>query len=89
MLKENAKTIDSKSLEFKQKVIDFGRENIGRAVTFKAFEEWLNKNNCYLINTDMYWKAVFTSILKYSYNLDFSYRQDKHQQIVTVFRIES
>ncbi|MBO1139866.1 hypothetical protein FQS87_08150 [Enterococcus avium] len=81
--------IDPKTNEFKQRVIEFGRKNVGKAVTFGTFEAWLQEKNCFLIETDKYWKAVFSSILKYNFELEFFYRQDHNRQIVTVFRIKN
>lgn len=88
MLKDNVTLIDSKSSNFVEKVLAFGRENIGKSVTFNSFEKWLDAQDCSLISTDIYWRAIFTSILKSNFVLENYYDRDNYQQIVTVFQIE-
>lgn len=88
MLKVDAIKLDSKSVDFKKKVIEFGVRHVGESVTFESFEIWLNDDGLQLISTDLYWKAVFTSILRNNFKLEKTYIKDCNHQIITVFMIE-
>lgn len=86
---ESKTILDSKSKEFRQQIIQFGKKNIGKCITFDLFERWLNKMGYRLIVNDNSWRAIFTSIINNQFTFDIEYKVDCNQQLVTVFKLKS
>lgn len=85
---ESKKLLDSKSKDFRKQVIQFGKNSIGKCITFELFERWLNKSGYQLMETDNNWRAIFTSILNYQFTFDVEYKIDCNQRLITVFKLK-
>ncbi|HIB1912236.1 MULTISPECIES: hypothetical protein [unclassified Enterococcus] len=87
MIKEDSKVLYSDKPGFKKLVLQYGRKNIGKQITYDSFVTWLNKAGYGVYQYDKCWKAVFNSLLQHNFYTSVNYRISKDCNLVTVFQL--
>ncbi|EPN9368834.1 hypothetical protein ACT458_002783 [Enterococcus hirae] len=87
MVKEQSEVIYSDKPSFKKLVLQYGRKNIGKQITYDSFAEWLNIYGYGIYQYDKCWKAVFKSLLQHNFYTSISYYTNKGGSLITVFQL--
>lgn len=77
-------TIHYGSREFKEKIIEYGNKRMGKTVTYKSFNEWLNRSGVYIIQGN--WQVIFRSLLKNYFQVAIFY-EVMQGELTTQFRV--
>lgn len=87
MIKEKQVVVNSSGSDFKRLVLEYGRMKVGRKVTYRTFEKWLEINGYRLLQSDTNWRAIFHSLLTHRFSTVTSYCKDKDSNLITVFEL--
>lgn len=84
---EEKKSILISQTDFKRLVLQYGKRNIGKQVTYASFIKWLKKNYD-LYQEDNQRQLIFKSILQRNFHVSISYCRTANKSIINVFEIK-